>query len=436
MVGIVNGLLALIFTTAAGSALAGAWWLTLVLLGEGKCSTRKGKDPRAMGAAAFYHGLHVVVLAFLVPAAWVVLRIVTWDFATGRGEWGVLFWATRSMREVAGLLAILWLIGTCVVIFRMRKQQRVCHYFVNMARPAAQEKQEQLDALKLAAEMKQVVELREMYGLPTALTFGWLQPVILLPAQTEPETREWMLVHELLHIKNRDVLWQSAATLMVCLHWFNPVAWYVQRQLERWSEFYCDEQVAAGKENVSVYGRLLSGQGTTQSSEAGVSKMADVDLIAERMMRLNRLLRGTSKATKSHTVLAVVVMAVVGILGAGAATSFVAQAQERWFWSTIDDKITYDIEWQEAGTTNTRVDVNVEIGEARSDSYVSVGFKAQKGSKIALSASSNFPKTAVQVGVIGPDGDGALVLVKDCLMPVLTVTESGVYRMIVRIIEK
>ncbi len=78
------------------------------------------------------------------------------------------------------------------------------------------------------------------------ITFGLLRPVILLPtdaAAWPPGRRNSALVHELAHIRRRDVLTQSLAYGVCLLFWFIPPLWLAYAALLREAETCCDQQV-------------------------------------------------------------------------------------------------------------------------------------------------------------------------------------------------
>ena len=49
-----------------------------------------------------------------------------------------------------------------------------------------------------------------------------------------------MLLHELHHIRHRDLLWNWAATAVQALHWFNPLVWFVVSRFQADRELRCD----------------------------------------------------------------------------------------------------------------------------------------------------------------------------------------------------
>ena len=77
---------------------------------------------------------------------------------------------------------------------------------------------------------------------------GFLRPTILLP--TLPYSREeyrLILLHELVHWKNGD-LWVRLFVEIFCVcFWWNPLVYFLRRDLSRTLELKCDAKVLKGK---------------------------------------------------------------------------------------------------------------------------------------------------------------------------------------------
>jgi beta-lactamase regulating signal transducer with metallopeptidase domain len=77
-----------------------------------------------------------------------------------------------------------------------------------------------------------------------ALAFDLDEPYILLPAtwhQWDQAKLRAVLTHEMMHIQRRDSRTLLLASLATCLFWFNPLAWFLRRQLAVLAEEACDE---------------------------------------------------------------------------------------------------------------------------------------------------------------------------------------------------
>jgi beta-lactamase regulating signal transducer with metallopeptidase domain len=93
------------------------------------------------------------------------------------------------------------------------------------------------------------------------MTCGVWSPVVLLPHEAgewSEDRRRVVLLHELVHIKRRDLLTQALAQIACALYWFNPLVWLALRQLRKEQEWACDERVLATGVKASDYaGHLL-----------------------------------------------------------------------------------------------------------------------------------------------------------------------------------
>ena len=89
---------------------------------------------------------------------------------------------------------------------------------------------------------------------------GVIRPTIVLPTKTMPIS-ELMLVfrHELTHDRRKDFFYKWLVELAVCLHWFNPLVYWVRKQINLDCEFSCDESVVLSLESGDrqAYGETL-----------------------------------------------------------------------------------------------------------------------------------------------------------------------------------
>lgn len=77
----------------------------------------------------------------------------------------------------------------------------------------------------------------------TPFLLGFLKPGIYLPAGLSAQEQEYVIRHELTHLKRRDYLIKPLAFLAVALHWFNPLAWLSFYLLTKDMEMSVDETV-------------------------------------------------------------------------------------------------------------------------------------------------------------------------------------------------
>ena len=90
------------------------------------------------------------------------------------------------------------------------------------------------------------VNVRLSNRITVPMVWGFLRPVILLPAdadQWQTERLRAVLFHELAHIKRRDWVMQMIAQVVCAVYWFNPLVWFAARWMRIEAEQACDDQV-------------------------------------------------------------------------------------------------------------------------------------------------------------------------------------------------
>lgn len=111
--------------------------------------------------------------------------------------------------------------------------------------------------------IKKKISLYSSAYLSSPVAAGLVKPVIILPIHmlsefTEEEIR-FILLHELTHIKHRDLFLNRFLALMQALYWYHPVVWIGLREMRKDQEVYCDLSVLSMLEENSYldYGKTL-----------------------------------------------------------------------------------------------------------------------------------------------------------------------------------
>ncbi len=108
--------------------------------------------------------------------------------------------------------------------------------------------------------LQQSVSLLRLHEAQSPLTAGLLRPVVVLPGDAEewqPARRRLVLLHELAHVKRRDVLTQTAAGLVSAFYWFNPFCWVGLVQMRKLRELACDDLVLSCGQQPADYADVL-----------------------------------------------------------------------------------------------------------------------------------------------------------------------------------
>ena len=85
-------------------------------------------------------------------------------------------------------------------------------------------------------------------------------PTIIVPASAEEwpyDRRRAVLLHELAHVRRRDLIGHLIASVACAVYWFNPFVWAAARRLRLESELACDDVVLESGVRPSDYAQHL-----------------------------------------------------------------------------------------------------------------------------------------------------------------------------------
>jgi beta-lactamase regulating signal transducer with metallopeptidase domain/HEAT repeat protein len=89
---------------------------------------------------------------------------------------------------------------------------------------------------------------------------GLLRPTIVLPAESDSWTldrRRAVLLHELAHVRRRDLVGHTVGRFACALYWFHPLVWTAAKQLRSESERACDDLALTCGARASDYAEHL-----------------------------------------------------------------------------------------------------------------------------------------------------------------------------------
>ncbi len=158
---------------------------------------------------------------------------------------------------------IVWLVGALVVVLRNAVAHVGLIRWVRKARPELSLAwAETLRRATNEAGFRRPLRVLESDYTPSPCTFGFMRPVVLLPAAgadwPEPQ-RRFTLLHELAHVGRLDYLTTQIASLACAVHWYNPLMWFAAVQARKLQEQACDDVVLNAGGTPSVYAQFLVG---------------------------------------------------------------------------------------------------------------------------------------------------------------------------------
>ncbi len=230
---------------------------------------------------------------------------------------------SAALPDPAEVLALVWLGGALVLLVWKATS---CQGFSRYLRAGCREVENPalLDLLARTGERLGVRRPVELYENPLAaspMLLGLFRPCIVLPSaeMAEADFRHTVL-HELTHYRRRDLLYKWLVQLTVCLHWFNPLVWVMDGEINRDCELACDEAVlqVLEPEEWRAYGDTLlraletGGRYHAIPGSAGLGESAE--LLKERLTAIMKF-----KKPSKRTALLSLILAVALTTGAAAA---------------------------------------------------------------------------------------------------------------------
>lgn len=158
----------------------------------------------------------------------------------------------------------------------------------------------------------------------TPMLLGVFKPKIVLPLREyDEELLLNILRHELTHYHRLDTLYKWVASVILSLHWFNPVAWVIRREVNRSCELSCDEMLlrSMDKDEKQSYGNSL----LLMAAQSPLPRAVVATSFATEKRNLKERLTQIMNYKKSGTRILSSVLAITLLTGCGVAAGPVSE---------------------------------------------------------------------------------------------------------------
>ena len=367
---IVNALAAALFHFLwEGAALA-------LLLAIALAACRGAKIRYALACAALFGmaASFVVTLALLYPLNLTPPHPTGWPEAAALSSHGPAGQAqvpvTTRIEELMRWFVPVWFAGIALLylrsaagwmgVLRLRRVE---------VSPASPQWQTRLAQLAARLNIGSAVTLLESRRVDVPVVAGFLRPVILIPAGflagMPPEQLEYLLIHELAHVRRLDYFINLLQKAIEGLLFYHPAVWWVSGVIGKERENCCDDIVLSIHPEPRRYASTLA---ALEQSRWAAMPAANGGNLSQR---IRRILNRTEKSHTPHMPLLAAILLVISAALAFAALQQPAPAQEqaaatsdayqRW----VDEDVAYIIQDQERHafkdlTTNAERDRFIE----------------------------------------------------------------------------
>jgi beta-lactamase regulating signal transducer with metallopeptidase domain len=147
---------------------------------------------------------------------------------------------------VSNIAIAIWIAGVVVSLATLMFGVAWLLWLSHRSRPAGRRWLEAEATVRSALGLAAPVRIRVTRHPALLVTWGAINPVILLPADADSwpaERVSVVLAHEMAHLARRDWLTQLAAEIVRAIHWFNPLFWLACARLRQESEHASDDIV-------------------------------------------------------------------------------------------------------------------------------------------------------------------------------------------------
>lgn len=151
--------------------------------------------------------------------------------------------------------------------------------------------------------------------------YGIINPTIIIPLKIaqniDSDELRYILLHELSHLKRKDVFLNWAITFLQCIYWFNPIILYGLYKMKQDCEIACDQHVISylkDNENL-IYGNTLISMLERSKNRQWMPGAASLSKNKFEMKRRITMITNYKKLSLGGVVFGVVLTAFIGLIG-------------------------------------------------------------------------------------------------------------------------
>lgn len=166
------------------------------------------------------------------------------------------------------------------------------------------------------------INVRVWENVASPFMTGIFRPTLILPkTELSEEQLHNILRHEMTHFKRHDILYKWFAEFVKCIHWFNPISWYVSKQIASECEISCDMSVTknmSDSEEMSYVSTILSLLPTGKSKQLPLTtQMASSKKFLKRRFIMIKNKKTTSRFMSVLSAVIAVVMLSTTVFASG-----------------------------------------------------------------------------------------------------------------------
>nr|MBO2493999.1 hypothetical protein [Clostridia bacterium] len=221
--------------------------------------------------------------------------------------------------EVYQAMYYLWLIGVILLgLYMLAGNIKLWQHLKRERANVRDEIIHILDECKSLLKIRQRVEVRYTDLVKVPVLFGLVTPKILIPnsikqAITHSEIKH-IFLHELAHLKRKDIIVNWLTNVLQVLHWFNPIIWLAFAKMCEDREVACDATVLyyLREDEKKKYGETLINILVKGSAPVKLSGVTGIVESKSQVKRRIKMIAGFNKKQYKWSLAAILVLLLMG----------------------------------------------------------------------------------------------------------------------------
>ena len=240
---------------------------------------------------------------------------------------------TAAMREPFNKYVCLFFIWSALALVLFVRKITVYQGFIQYIKAGNKEVSD-IKILNLLSDCEEKLNIKTRVELScnpliaSPMLIGFFRPRIILPVgELEDKELSYIFVHELTHYKQRDMFYKWLIQIIVCVHWFNPFVYLLEKEVNKSCELSCDEKVLsvlddkAKREYGDTLISFLKSSNLYKSSLASVTLTEGAEQLKERLGAIMKFRKKSKVVIAITAIFTVAVCVCFFVTGAYAAPS-------------------------------------------------------------------------------------------------------------------
>lgn len=437
----------LVLTTVSGSVCTILWFVLKQIL------------YRYGSAKSIYLVLRFVMLSYVLPVFFVT-RLIFYNLSGGVN--GNIFSVTPLLRHIIYVVLVIWLLGLFVTALVHMGDLFKCFSLSQKQCKGTLHQRQVFDVVHKECRLKRKIQIRQSYAITSPLITGFFHPKIYLPMQEFSEEQyKTIFYHEIAHYLQGDYIWKPVFALICIIFWFNPLAWYTEKQMVLWAEAGCDALCCERLESSKQYFMYIIDMLEQQNKD---KKSFFMPMWFENKKELEWRIKYMSyskkykKISKGFLSFIVILSMILGVSASYVTSSKamkiynglyevteVSKKEVNSVTAIVDEDVELiemeeldsiydgtDVYEQRKSAVSTFSDIRAIDWNVKADSsYQSIDFKVTKGGKITVLVSVEPSNKTIKIGIKQPNGVNRYVKGSGSFTYTFSVTQTGYHKVYV-----